>query len=294
MDKIGALNIGTCSWKYDSWQGLIYPTSNTLNHLLEYSKSFQTVEVDQWFWSLFQGNKVLLPKRAVVEEYAASVPDNFVFAIKVPNAITLTHHYNKKKDTPLIANPYFLSIKILEKFLDILSPLREKIGPLIFQFEYLNKQKIDGINDFLSKLSTFTKQLPSGYSYCIETRNPNFLQRKYFDFLATHKLSHVFLQGYYMPPIFDVYKKHKTQLRDRAVIRLHGPDRKGIEKVTGKNWDRIVAPKDNDLQRLVLMLNDMATQNLQTFVYVNNHYEGSAPRTISRIDNISHQNVNEV
>jgi len=95
------LNIGTCSWKYDSWQELIYPEKKPFNYLKEYSKHYNCVEVDQWFWSLFPGDKVVLPKPEVVQEYADAVLQDFRFGIKVPNSITLTHHYKKKKTDPL-------------------------------------------------------------------------------------------------------------------------------------------------------------------------------------------------
>ena len=63
---------------------------------------FSTVEVDQWFWSLFAGDKVVLPNPKVVRECADSVPEDFIFSIKVPNSITLTHHYKKQKSDSLI------------------------------------------------------------------------------------------------------------------------------------------------------------------------------------------------
>jgi uncharacterized protein YecE (DUF72 family) len=50
---------------------------------------------------------VVLLKFEVVREYAQSVPPEFTFSIKVPNSITLTHHYNKNKNAPLISNPHF-------------------------------------------------------------------------------------------------------------------------------------------------------------------------------------------
>ena len=57
------LKIGTCSWKYDSWKGIVYPEFGDFNYLEEYSKKYNTVEIDQWFWSLFPNNKVTLPKK---------------------------------------------------------------------------------------------------------------------------------------------------------------------------------------------------------------------------------------
>jgi len=280
------IRIGTCSWKYDSWRGLIYPEQGPVNYLREYSYYYNAVEVDQWFWSLFNGDKVVLPKPDVVREYAESVPDGFIFSIKVPNSITLTHHYTHNREGPLQANPYFLSIDLFKTFLDTLEPLSGHIGPLIFQFEYLNKKKMPDMDIFLERLQAFSRQLPGGYTYCVEIRNPNYLDSDYFSLLSSVNLYHVFLHGYYMPSIFDVYEEHKEQVRDLTVIRLHGPDRKKIEKRTQSKWNRIVDPKDNDLLSLQGMLKDLTNRKVYSFVFVNNHFEGSAPRTISRIHSI--------
>lgn len=90
---------------------------------------------------------------------------------------------------------------------------------------------------------------------CIERRSPNYLNNKYFDFLNSSKLNHVFLQGYNMPSVFDLYKNHREQIKDyMAVNRLHGPDRQGIEKRTGKDWSHIVAPRDENVSTLVKLL----------------------------------------
>ena len=280
------VHIGTCSWKYDSWRGIVYSDSKENNFLREYSRHFSTVEVDQWFWSLFAGDKAVLPKPKVVQEYAASVPEDFLFSIKVPNSVTLTHHYKKQKGDSLTANPHFLSVGLMQRFLELLEPLDGRIGPLNFQFEYLNKQKMGGVGEFIEKFGKFVARLPAGLTYCIEIRNPNYLTAEYFDFLASSGLHHVFLQGYYMPSIFDVYKQFGQKISSLAVIRLHGVDRKEIEQQTGNDWSEIVAPKDGDLQSLATMLTHLRARNIETFVFVNNHFEGSAPRTIARIKNI--------
>ena len=115
METKPFLRFGTCSWKYESWRGVVYSHDKNINYLQEYSKHFSTVEVDQWFWSLFD-NTVVLPKIGVVKEYASVVPPDFIFSIKVPNSITLTHHYSKNKKAPLVPNPYFLSVLDSQKF----------------------------------------------------------------------------------------------------------------------------------------------------------------------------------
>lgn len=278
------LRFGTCSWKYESWIGIVYTTSSSKNYLNEYSKKFDTVEVDQWFWSLFKPAKVVLPQKKVVEEYNKSVPTDFLFTIKVPNSLTLTHFYNESKSDALTPNPYFLSQELFEQFLDSISPIKERIGCLIFQFEYLNKQKMRSLSEFQIKLSDFFRQLNHKTPVIgIELRNPNYLNENYFSFLDEIKLAPVFLEGYYMPPVADIYSKFKKHINSLAVLRLHGPDRKGIEKIANENWNQIYINRDKEIKTLVELIKDLKSREVDLFVNVNNHFEGSAPLTIQKI-----------
>lgn len=273
------MRIGTCSWKYDSWRGLVYPEFGEFNYLDEYSKKYNTVEIDQWFWSLNK-DKAILPKPNVVEEYNSFTPNDFRFTVKMPNSLTLTHYYKSSNK-----NPFFLSPDLMETFCDSIEPIWEKIGMLMFQFEYLNKQKMNSLLNFLKFFDDFLNsinlQLPIG----IEIRNPNYLNSEYFSFLQQNKITPVFLQGYYMPSITEVYEKYKNLINDQIVIRLHGYDRKGIEGKTNNFWDTIIDPKDNDLKNIVRMLTDLQSKNVDIYMNVNNHYEGSAPLTIDKLTN---------
>lgn len=278
------LRFGTCSWKYDSWKGIIYSDENNNNFLKEYSAQYSTVEIDQWFWSLFPSNKVVLPDYKTVEDYKNSVPEDFLFTIKVPNSLTLTHFYNRNKNEPLIANPYFLSLNLFEEFLRTLKPLKKNIGCLIFQFEYLNKQKMKSSSLFQEKMYEFISNLPEGAPPIgIEMRNPNYLNENYFNFLDSLNLFHVFLEGYFMPPITEVYIKHKESIKGISLIRLHGPDRKGIEKIANNNWNKIYIDRERDIILIVEMIKEIENKEVDLFVNVNNHFEGSAPLTIERI-----------
>lgn len=280
------LRIGTCSWKYDSWKGIIYPDKEKFNYLQEYAKHFNTVEIDQWFWSLYEPKKVILPDERVVKEYRDSVPDDFMFTIKVPNAITLTHFYNKNKTEELKPNPFFLSPGVFEKFVDALKPIENNIGVLMFQFEYLNKQKLSGLPEFIDRVESFVESLDKKFVYGIEIRNPNYLNKNYFSFLERNNLAMVFLQGYYMPPVWQLFSEHKEKINSTAIIRLHGPDRSGIEKKTGGNWDQIIEPRDEELNKVAEMINYLKTKKVDLYVNVNNHFEGSAPLTIKKLNSL--------
>lgn len=277
------IRIGTCSWKYDSWKGIVYADEKVPNMLKEYAKHFSTVEIDQWFWSLFENNRYTMPKNKDVEEYNASVPDDFRFTIKLPNSISLTHYYLKSKSVPLKENPYFLSVDLYNEFLEAIAPMASKVGVVMLQFEYLNKQKMHSLNQFLDKLEAFVNAIPKTIKLGIETRNPNYLKKEYFEFLFQHKLVPVFLHGYYMPPVFETYKSFKELIDDTVVLRLHGPDRSGIEAVTGNIWNAIVQPKDDEIEKIIEMMRSLLERETDLYVNVNNHYEGSAPLTIKKI-----------
>ncbi len=81
----------------------------------------------------------------------------------------------------------------------------------------------------------------------------------------------------------DIYRKYKNYLNTTQVIRLHGPDRSDIEEKSKGIWNKIIEPKDDDVSRITKIIEEIQSRNLDLYVNVNNHYEGSAPLTIERI-----------
>jgi uncharacterized protein YecE (DUF72 family) len=279
------LRIGACSWKYPSWRGLVYTAAQPGDFLREYAAHFDTVEVDQWFWSLFGAGTVRLPDTADARAYRQAVGDGFRFSVKAPDSITLTHLRSRDKAAPPQPNPHFLSPVLAAAFLDAISPLADVLGPVMFQFEYLNRQKMPSQARFQVAFQTFLEALPEGYTYGLELRNPNYLNRELFAFMDRVKVAPVLLQGYYMPSILPLYERVRDLLaaQETVIIRLHGPDRQGMEERTGSRWDQIVAPKDDELAGVAAMARDLLGAGVRVYINVNNHYEGSAPLTIARL-----------
>lgn len=276
------LQIGTCSWKFEAWRGLVYSDSPQ-GMLAEYAQRYGCVEIDQWYWSLFGADKVSLPRPGTVAEYAQSVPAGFRFGVKLPDALTLTHLRPKDKADPLVPNPHFLSQDLLRTFMGLLEPMHTKLGPLMLQFGYLNRQMMGSQAEFLDRLDAFVKPLPKGCIWGVEIRNPNWLNDAYFLWLRERGLAHVFEQGHYMPPAYDVYSKHADQLTDDAVVRMHGSDYEAMGKRQGKDWSKVVEPHDDDLDKIAAMLKDLGARGKQAWAFVNNHFEGCAPATIKRL-----------
>lgn len=273
----GQLKIGTCSWNYESWVGLVYSAkcARAACYLKEYAQRYRTVEIDSWFYRIHDPRDVA--------EYLAQVDPEFTFSGKVTQNILLTHLRNRDKaDKTLIPNPEFLSVEWFERFIGSIRDMLPRIDALELEFEYLNRDKMPSLEVFLDRLAEFFDRVEPGLPLAIETRNKNYLQREYFEFLRDKNISHVFSEKLYMPHIYDVYQRFGELLGSRVVIRLLGGERAAIEEATGNRWDRIVDPK-SDLVSIAAMIGDLLSRGTDVFLYVNNHYEGSAPLTIEKL-----------
>ncbi len=283
------LHIGTCSWNYPEWQEIgIYShkQSKHYEYLPEYAEHFDSAEIDQWFWSLESPESVRLPKEEDVEAYSRLTPDTFRFTVKAPNSITLTHFYKQaSRELAEKPNPHFLSRKLMTAFSKSLEPLKNKIGVIMFEFEYLNKSKMPSLDAFFDQVGPFLDDLSGDYQYAIEIRNPNYLKEEYFDFLKKHKTGHVLVDGYYMPPASGVFQKFGTASlpTKTAVIRLLGSDRQGIEKKTRKHWTEIVDPRDKTIEEISELIKKLIPKKFDVYANFNNHLEGSAPLSIQKL-----------
>lgn len=274
--------LGTCSWNYDSWIGLAYSRKEPYSaaYLSEYSSRYPTVEVDSWFYRM--------PAPQDAREYRERTPEGFTFACKVSERISLTHERSRDKSAPLIPNPDFLSAGAYDEYLRGLAPLKDRVFLAELEFEYLNKQKMSGVDEFMKRLGAFAeaverdippeRRVPLG----IECRNANYLTREYFRFLKDTGIAHVFSEKMYLPHVYELAEKFGDLIGDRCAVRLLGGDRKEIEEKTKGEWNRIVEPKE-DLPKIADAIAELARGSRLVQVYVNNHFEGSAPLTIERL-----------
>jgi uncharacterized protein YecE (DUF72 family) len=310
-----ALRIGTCSWNYESWVGLLYSRSSpgAAGYLGEYSRRFRTAEIDSWFYRL--------PERRDVIAYLEQVDADFRFTAKVTETISLTHHRNRGRGTPE-TNPDFLSPEVFLRYVERVRPMLPQTDALMLEFEYLNRGKMPSPGHFLRALDDFIVVLqaegvsigahagttadagagtdtderaalqapasafqstagsdvavPVRLPLAIETRNKNYLTREYFEFLKSRNLIHVFSEKLYMPPVYEVCEQFGDLLVDSTVIRLLGGDRAEIEKKTGNQWNRIVDPRP-DKGMVASMIRGLLAEGRTVSLDINNHYEGSAP-----------------
>jgi uncharacterized protein YecE (DUF72 family) len=109
-DSGGCVRIGTAGWSLPRAWRAEFPEEGS--YLARYAARLNCAEINSSFYRQH--------RRAVYERWAASVPDDFRFAVKIPRAIT--------HDQALVAADVLLDV-----FLEEVSGLGAKLGPLLVQ-----------------------------------------------------------------------------------------------------------------------------------------------------------------
>jgi uncharacterized protein YecE (DUF72 family) len=106
--------IGCSGFYYKEWKDVFYPKGLPQKEWFEYyTKHFNTLEINSSFYRF--------PKLANLKNWHSRSPDNFIFSLKVPAAIT---HYKQFRETERMLNDFYGLAR---------EGLTEKLGPVLFQ-----------------------------------------------------------------------------------------------------------------------------------------------------------------
>jgi len=167
------LHLGTVSWSKQDWVGPFYaPNLKPAEFLETYAQSFRAVEIDATFYRI--------PTSAMVTAWRNRAPKGFRFAAKVPQVIT-----HGKRLVNCEAE--------LSRFLGIMEPLGDKLGPLLLQFPYYNKNTFASREQFDKLLRPFLKALPKGFRFAVEIRNKNWISWDFLELLREHSIGFALL-----------------------------------------------------------------------------------------------------
>ncbi len=291
--------IGTSSWKYIGWMGQLYtPGPYEFRGkvaqkrfekacLEEYAQVFKTVCIDAAYYDF--------PKPEYLQNLANQVPQDFLFGLKVTDAITI----NKFPNMPRFGaragrvNPEFLNADLFDRaFLRPCATIRDKIGVIMFEFSKFHKTDYEQGRDFIAQLDAFLGALPSGWPYAVELRNHTWLTPDYFSCLASHGVTHVFNAWQAMPPLADQMALPGAWTNPSLVAArlLLTPGRKYADAVAAFSpYDRV---KEVNLElRLagaeLVKKGKEAGAKKKTLIFINNRAEGNAPETIAAILELS-------
>jgi uncharacterized protein YecE (DUF72 family) len=258
MASKAQIRVGTSAFTAAGWEGSFYPEGMRPSEFLSYyATKFDTVEVDSTFYRT--------PALTTVQGWYAKTPPGFLFAAKVPQAIT---HEKVLVDCE----------EELAQFLKTMDALREKLGPLLFQFGYFNKAAFKSGKDFVARLAPFLKKLPKGYQFAVEIRNKYWLDARFADLLRESGVALAVIDQSWVPRPWEMKTKFDWITSDFTYVRWLG-DRKQIEEQT-KTWEKTIIDRRPEMQRWVELFKEFVARNLKIFAYANNHYAGHGPATV--------------
>lgn len=247
--------------------------------LREYAETFKTVCVDSLYYRF--------PNRDELEALAEQVPDDFIFAVKVTDQITIRRFPNLTRFGPRAGqpNPDFLNAELFtSNFLRPCEAIKPKLGLLIFEFSMFHRGDFARGREFVAALDAFLAKLPKGWPYGVEIRNATFLEKPYFDVLRAHGVTHVLNSWERMPPLPEQLNLTGIYTSDRltAARLLLEPGHPYARAVAEYSpYNKLVRPSASARDGAVsLITRALSQESHRTLIYVNNRLEGNAPQTI--------------
>ena len=286
--------LGTSSWKYPGWQGLLYDRDRYVWRgryaesrferlcLAEYAEVFPTVCLDAAYYKF--------PEAHGLESLAAQVPAEFQLGLKVTDAITQRRCPNHPRYGAKAGrdNEHFLDAELFaSRFLRPCESIRENVGLLIFEFMRFSSADYSRGREFVADLDEFLGRLPPGWPYGVEIRNREILHPEYFAVLAKHGVTHIFNSWTDMPAVSD-------QLTCPGCFT--SPDLVGARFLLkpGRNYEqavkafspynRIRDPFPEGRQAVVEVIRQaVESGRRRALIFVNNRFEGCSLETIAGV-----------
>ena len=285
------VRIGTSSWKYPGWRGMLYDDQRYVyrgkfaesrfkqNSLSEYAEVFKTVCVDAAYYTF--------PKEKYLTGLAAQVPSDFQFAFKVTDTVTIKKFSNLPRfgDRAGKPNEYFLNADLfIRGFLQPCESIRSNVGLLMFEFSRFHKSDFEHGRDFVAVLDTFLAGLPKGWPYAVEMRNQQWLKPEYFACLARHGVAHVYNSWTEMPPVIEqmALPDSVTNAELVAARFLLKPGRtyeQAVEAFQPYAEIKDVNPQAREAGSALIRDGKKAPKR-KTYLFINNRLEGNALETI--------------
>jgi uncharacterized protein YecE (DUF72 family) len=279
-----ALRMGTSSWSFPGWDGIVYdrkasPSALAGEGLSAYARHplLRTVGLDRTYYRSIDAESY--------RSLAEAVPKDFRFLVKADRLLTSPHdptaHGVRKQNELFLHAPYAVN-EVVGPMVEGLGP---KAGPLLFQFSPIPPNLVGGRDAFLDRLHRFLEALPEGPLYAVELRTPSFLTAAYTDALEATGAAHC----YNVHPSMSSLETQLTLVspfyQPALVVRwmLQAGLRYEAAKDRYQPFDRLVDEDQASRERIAVAVLDALVAERPAFVIANNKAEGSAPLSIFRL-----------
>ncbi len=279
------LRVGTSSWAYPGWAGLVYDAPHPVKELSReglaaYAKHplLRAVGIDRSYYAP--------PKAEEFAAYAEVVPPDFRFLVKAHEACTIAVYprharYGAQRGAvnPLFLDPVYAGEEVVGP---TLAGLGERAGPLLFQFSPSDIDAFGGPRWFAERLQRFLSELPRGPLYAVELRNRELLTGAYSDALASCGACHCINVYPGMPPPRVQFERTRQESAPAVVCRwmLHPLMNWEQAERAYAPFDKLVDPDEDRRRELAALVLRAESLGRPVHLIVNNNAEGCSPRTI--------------
>jgi uncharacterized protein YecE (DUF72 family) len=242
---VGKVHVGTMGWSYAFWVGDFYPKGLRCEaYLAEYSKHFNSVEVDNTFYRI--------PSADTVRTWETQTPEGFLFSAKFPRAIT---HVKMLRNCE----------KEADRFVSTMSQLHDKLGPLLLQFPSTFKL------EHLPLLRNFLLALPKSCRYAVEVRNKELQGEKLYSLLREANAALVLVDQPLIQPMEEI-------TADFVYIRWEG-ERRRVKGTLGK----VEVDRTEDTRKWAEKIQKFLDQPTEVFGYFSKYYSGYPPADVNQL-----------
>jgi uncharacterized protein YecE (DUF72 family) len=294
------LRLGTSSWTFPGWAGLVYrdaqpETVLSRKGLSAYARHplLRSVGIDRTFYAPLPATE-LAPM-------AAAVPEDFRFLVKAHAALTTP--FDQWRRMPYAGRSpadYFLNADYAAEQVvaPVLEGLGAKTGVILFQFPPLGPPYARTALRFADHLARFLEDLPAlpvdaqgrGPRYAVEIRNREFLGPAYATALGARGVVHCLNVHPRMPALAEqarlVLDGHAVAgISTRpplTVVRwmLHPAHEYATAREEFAPFDRLAAPDTDSRSAVAAEVAAALARQDDVIVIANNKAEGSAPLTL--------------
>jgi uncharacterized protein YecE (DUF72 family) len=237
--QVNRAHIGTMGWSYSFWKGNFYPDGvKSKQFLAEYSKHFNSVEIDNTFYRI--------PSEKSILEWADQTPITFLFSVKFPSIITHVKMLRNCEDD-------------VNRFIQRISKLENKLGPLLMQFPpNFNADRLPLLADFLPSL-------PKEFRYALEVRNKSLLDEQLRSLLREYGVALTMVDS-------ASVRTAEAVTADFAYVRWEGDRR----KVTGTRG-KVEVDRRDSIRMWGDRVRGFLSEGVEVFGYFSKYYSGHPP-----------------
>jgi len=287
------LYLGTSSWSYPGWEGLVYSGNASENQLAQHGLPayashplFRSASLDRNFYAPLPLSEY--------QRYAAQAPEGFRFLIKAPNQVTDAVKRGAG-GVPTEPNPDFLNATIAtEEFvLPCIEGLGEKAGPLVFQFSPMPPEMLADGPALVERLDTFLQGLPplpasegmEAPFYAVEFRDASLVTPRMMKMLAARDVRYCVALHSRMPAAVRQLQAVAATGPGPLVIRwsLNAKLKFPEAETRYKPFDQLKDEDPATREALVEAMLDTLENDLPVWLIVGNNAEGCAPLSVHKL-----------